>query len=657
MLDRKKIIGVTAAAIAVAGMLAGAGGAAASPRPGYATLADSRVPFATQDRVLGVVPGSSRLSIQVWLTPRRAAAEQPAAEVSTPGSRLFHHYLSPGAYTARFGASRAEAVRVESWLRSAGFSQVHSDLQRNYVRATAPVSVIDKAFRVRLLTYRSSAAVNAGRYPLRANDRPVSVPVGLAGSVLGVTGLDNAAPTVPLYQRPGSAAGLGDASSPAVPDYPCSRYYGQHVVKNLPQMLGVTSFPTEVCGYSAAQLRSAYGANMVNTGRGQTIALMELGLTKDMFLILRDYAAVNGVPAPSPSRYTELSLGRGSACGDPFNGEEQLDVEMSYDMAPRARQLVVGGDSCDTGDFGVQGLFNAEIAVLNGAHGCPLASATANGWGFVGGDSQPASLISITHAILLRAASEGVGMYFSSGDSSGLQYPATDPFAVAVGGTSLGIGKTGHRLFETGWSDGVSSLQGHSWVFLGEAFAAGGGPSILWKQPAYQKHVVPPALAQAPGNRGGPVRSSPDISADADIVTGPALGLLDFATTPPSYGQTVDGGTSAAAPLVAGMVIAAQQGQRTSFGFINPVLYRLAGTSAFFDPQPLTKTSPMQYRAAVCHFTNPFLVCGPALYLLDDQNANMLGYTGQVTLEGYDNMTGLGTPNGQKFIAALRKLG
>ncbi len=34
----------------------------------------------------------------------------------------------------------------------------------------------------------------------------------------------------------------------------------------------------------------------------------------------------------------------------------------------------------------------------------------------------------------------------------------------------------------------------------------------------------------------------------------------------------------------------------------------------------------------------------------------MFGYTGQVTLKGYDNMTGLGTPNGQSFIAALRKI-
>jgi hypothetical protein len=50
--------------------------------------------------------------------------------------------------------------------------------------------------------------------------------------------------------------------------------------------------------------------------------------------------------------------------------------------------------------------------------------------------------------------------------------------------------------------------------------------------------------------------------------------------------------------------------------------------------------------------------CGiVSLTTFDDQSPSMFGYTGQVTLKGYDNMTGLGTPNGQRFIAALRKFG
>ena len=84
------------------------------------------------------------------------------------------------------------------------------------------------------------------------------------------------------------------------------------------------------------------------------------------------------IQAPSASRYSELSLGQGSACGDPANIEEQLDVEASYDLAPLANQIVIGGDSCNNGFFGLQAIYNADIAVLNGAGGHPLAQIASN---------------------------------------------------------------------------------------------------------------------------------------------------------------------------------------------------------------------------------------------------------------------------------------
>ena len=377
-----------------------------------------------------------------------------------------------------------------------------------------------------------------------------------------MTGLDNAAPTVPL-DRPNGAV-LGHAAprarSAAASRAPCSHYYGQHVISGLPAEFGTTSFPTEVCGYSASQLRSAYGASAAATGTGQTIALVELGLTADMFRTLQDYAGGNGLPSPARRRYRELSLG-GSKCGDPFDGEEQLDVEAAYAMAPSAAELVVGGNSCNQGDFGLQGLFDADLAVLGGTGGHPLATVASNSWES-GDEAQPASLTGIEHAFLVQAAAEGVGMYFSSGDSSGVEAPSSDPYAIAVGGTTLGIGRGRRRLFETGWSTGVSVLLGRHWAFQGEQGAAGGGPSLLWAQPGFQAGVVPDALAQAPGDRGGLVRSAPDISADADPFTGFALGALVFHRhRPPTYTVSDIGGTSLAAPLVAGMVTAAQQGQ------------------------------------------------------------------------------------------------
>jgi hypothetical protein len=96
---------------------------------------------------------------------------------------------------------------------------------------------------------------------------------------------------------------------------------------------------------------------------------------------------------------------------------------------------------------------------------------------------------------------------------------------------------------------------------------------------ARQRGVVPAALSRPPATAASN-RSVPDISADADPATGMAIGMLS--TQPgkkPRFFLTTGGGTSQATPLVAGMVAAAQRGAKAPIGFLNPVLYQLAGTT------------------------------------------------------------------------------
>jgi subtilase family serine protease len=646
----------TVASLTIVGF---AGSAGATPQPGYTRLAGSVAPFTAANQAIGAVNGSVRLSIQVWLKTNLTGAENYASAVSTPGSKLFGHFLSPDAFTSKFGASGGETAKVESWLRSQGFSGVAADSQRDYVRATGSVSAIDAAFKVKMDNYRSTAQATAGQYTLRSNSGPVAIPASLSSSVLGVTGLDNARPVLPLETptaKPDTASARKDVKKASTAaSAACSAYYGQHVATGLPKQFGTTRFPTELCGYTAPQLRAAYGASFKNNGKDQTVALIELGLTQDMFLTLKDYAHRNKLPAPSTHRYSELSLGQGTMCGDEFDVEEQLDVEASYAMAPHVNQLVVGGDSCNNGDMGLQGLFDADLAVINGSGHHPLATIASNSWEGSDEEQDPTNT-AIETDYLVRAAAVGVGMYFSSGDGSGVEAPSDNPYAIAVGGTTLGISKTDTRLFETGWSTGESFQLGKHWIFEGEQGADGGGPSLLWKQPGYQKGVVPAKLAKAPGNRGGRVRSVPDISADADPFTGMAVGLLNFPadpSQPPTYFQTPIGGTSESSPLVAGIIADAQQGQHHAFGFINPVLYKLFNTRALHQPLPLTSHSKAAYRGVACDAA----ACGiQVLTTFDDQSQKMFGYTGQVTLRGYNNMTGIGTPHGQNFIDGLRKL-
>src|SRR5271165_6680997 len=115
------VTAAAAAALAAATMAAAAGGPTARAATGpaanaVALLPGSGVPFAAAGHATGPVPGESRLTIQFWLRSQTAAAASYASAVATPGSPLFEHYLTPAAYTARFGATPREAASVESWL-------------------------------------------------------------------------------------------------------------------------------------------------------------------------------------------------------------------------------------------------------------------------------------------------------------------------------------------------------------------------------------------------------------------------------------------------------------------------------------------------------------------------------------------------------------
>jgi subtilase family serine protease len=146
-------------------------------------------------------------------------------------------------------------------------------------------------------------------------------------------------------------------------------------------------------------------------------------------------------------------------------------------------------------------------------------------------------------------------------------------------------------------------------------------------------------------------RAVPDIAADGDPDTGMLTGYIESTSNgrPGPYRTMPNAGTSLACPLIAGLVADAQQGQKSAFGFINPLLYHLAGTHAFHDALPVTASTPQQNRGAY--------VAGDGFLGVDVFDSQERAYTGQVTAKGYDTMTGVGTPNGAAFIAGLRTNG
>jgi subtilase family serine protease len=133
----------------------------------------------------------------------------------------------------------------------------------------------------------------------------------------------------------------------------------------------------------------------------------------------------------------------------------------------------------------------------------------------------------------------------------------------------------------------------------------------------------------------------PDIAAVAHLDTGMLTGYTS--SDDGQYKTQVNAGTSLAAPLIAGLVADAQQGQRTSLGFTNPLFYRLHGTRAFHD------VLPQQNLAA---YTPANGTDSASVDVLDSQDR---AETDQVTAKGYDTVTGVGTPNGLAFILGLRR--
>jgi subtilase family serine protease len=569
----------------------------------------------------------------VYLAPRGGLANlaRVATAMATPRAATYGRRLSVAQYNAQYAPTAAAVRRVSGFLRGAGLRVTALAAGHHYLAFRGTVASADTAFGTRLVRYR-----RAGRV-VRAPAAAVSVPAGLASTVLTVTGLD----TSPSVTRPTVVAPSGqpDGFRNATP---CSAHFGQ--VKAQYESDGVTPLPQfngqtltyAPCGYTGKQLRSAYENNSTLDGSGVTVAIVDAYASPTIAADAQKYAKRNGDGAYLPGQLTETTADTYThkpACGGAggWHGEESLDVEAVHAMAPGANIHYYGGASCEEDDL---------LDALTQVDTDDTAQLVSNSWTEPTGDF-PAGLFQAYESVFLQGALEGISFIFGSGDDgdevadSGIKqvdYPASDPYVTAVGGTSAAIGAAGNMKFETGWGDQKYPLSadGTSWAAPTFYGGAGGGTSSVFAQPSYQAGTTP-----------GPYRAVPDVAMDADSTTGFLIGETQKFPDGTYYDQYRIGGTSLSTPLFAGMTALSLEHAGTGIGLLNPTIY--ADQAAFTD----IKGSPNQAGDVRVDFVNGTDASDGLIYSVrtfqDDTSLNVK--------KGWDPVTGLGSVNSNWLTA------
>jgi subtilase family serine protease len=516
---------------------------------------------------------------------------------------------------------------------------------RLYVEVTGTMKQAENLVGTRLDTYR---------YLGKNVNEPISdyrIPAKLAGTVAGIVDLDSSATLAqPADTLPGPPPGVRYGVQP------CSAYYGQIEATNKPKAYG-QKWPYTICGYGAKQYESAFGLSGSIArgldGASVTVAIVDAYAAPTILSDANEWSTQNGIAPFSGNQFTQDTpppdgYNREAECGPQgWYGEETLDVESVHAMAPGANVLFVGAKNCGNG-------LNKAWASVIDDH---LASIETDSWLFGPEDLVPSGQLSFFNEFLLEAANTGVTVQFSSGDSGdqadtqfgkSVNFPASDPYATGVGGTSTEIGANGQIVFQNGWSNSYSTLNGNAWAPAppgNYSSGAGGGTSILYTQPFYQVGVVPTAISEYYGST--PMRAVPDVAMPADPNTGLLIGETQvFPHGGARYSTYRLGGTSLSSPLFAGVLADAIQETGSAIGFINPLLYEKSGTSAITDVQ----NTPTPEATVRTNYTNNLNPSEGYTYLLQT-----IGVQTQIyTLPGYDDMTGVGTPNGLAFLKAMK---
>lgn len=532
---------------------------------------------------------------------QQAELKQLLAEQQNPASPLYHQWLTPDQYAARFGLSEADIEKVQSWLQQQGFSIDSVARSRTMIRFSGTVGQVEQAFQTQMHYYTVNGKRNF------APSTALSIPAALSGIVLNVGNLDTFRPQAHVIKRTGLAP---------KPSF--------------------TSGQTGSVFFAPGDIQTVYDMKALTgggyTGVGQSIAV--LGQSEISLSDIEHFQTAAGLTVKDPTLV--LVPGTGSpafSSGD--QGESDLDLEWSSTTASGADVfLVYVGNGTNPTTSSPYSVFDSLAYAVDQR----IANIITLSYGACEIGNSTTSLLQID-TILQQAATQGQTFIASSGDSGStpcygitgltpasnefalsVSYPSSSQYATGVGGSEITSANSAVGTYwtaasgttdlitsatqyipEVAWNDDTTSgCTDANNNPIGCLSSSGGGASILYtSKPTWQAGV--------PGIPSDNKRDVPDIA----LYSSPALPGYLFCTsdtsdwyTPPSNSTnpaqqnscnqgfrdsatgylTVAGGTSFAAPIFAGMVAILNQkaGYAGGQGLLNKALYSLASNSTAY---------------------------------------------------------------------------
>lgn len=661
--------------------------------------------YVSTARNLGPENPDSSIEVSVWLKPHnRSGLDALTRQVYDRNSPNYRHFLRSAEFAKMFAPSAAEVASVQKFLESQNLKTVRIGPNNLFVRARGTVADVETAFHVQLNNYQVLGKV------VRANASDPYIDSEAADVVLSVSGLDSGEYEHPARQRPtppsssaGLAAGLKSSAMAAATaanlfssvcfngteketfstnadgSYPIGTYSGNH--------LNLQSLTSNGCAYTPPAIQTAYNLSGLYkegyNGKGQTVGIIDwcgsLTIQSDANVFSKEF----GLPLLTSSNFQIIYTPTVSTCQSADQVEINIDVEWAHAVAPGANiNLIVPPSASfqDVNEAEYTAVNYGLGTVISGSYGSPESET-------------PASELANENLISEIAAVQGISTNFSSADSGDftidgipatVSAPADSPWATAVGGITLALNSSNAILWQAGWGNSETLLAEEGTIFspplaFGFTGGAGGGPSNCATQDSNGNCIAGFPKPSFQKGLPGSTRQVPDISWLADPYTGVAI-LISVPGQVPEQVWQVWGGTSVAAPMFSGLWAIANQEAGAPLGDAAPYMYSMpAGT--IYDIVPVGSatnvTAAIRISPSVTDHYNANQVMGGSSpgnlvsaiwdYAALEETPLAISFgtdcttapEGSVTLctsptslhtkKGWDNVTGVGVPNGKAF--------